>query len=294
MKHTMRRPRRIELPSAALAWQRQRNEKHAAAPGSARPWYTIRNATGPGPAVIAIYDEIGYWGVNAATFVEELADLAGRALEVRLNSPGGDVFEGIAIYNALLNHPQPVTCHVDGLAASIASVILQAGDQRVMAKASQIMIHRPTTGAYGDRDDLAAAVSLLDGTGDMLAEVYADRAGGEPADWLASMVAVTWYHSAEQAISAGLADSIAGAAATEDRAGLDVGGMLRDAVAAAYDEDYVDRVVAGLRGLPADGRPRPGPQTGPAESEHDRLCRRMAASAGTLWRARYGYPRRAS
>jgi ATP-dependent Clp endopeptidase proteolytic subunit ClpP len=132
---------------------------------------------------------------------------------VRLNTPGGEVFDGVAIYNALRNHPASVTTYVDGLAASIGSVILQAGDKRVAAKASQTMIHDGHGIVIGNAADMRQTADLLDQVSNMIAEVYADRAGGSVGDWRAAMLAETWY-TGDEAKTAGLVDEVAAAGAS--------------------------------------------------------------------------------
>ena len=105
-----------------------------------KTWFTAR-ASG-GVAELTIYDEIGSYGVPAKTFIDEMKSLGDISeLTLRINSPGGSVFDGIAIYNALKRHPAKVIVTVEGLAASIASVILCAGDEVVMPKNALIMIH---------------------------------------------------------------------------------------------------------------------------------------------------------
>jgi len=105
-----------------------------------KTWFTARASDGV--AELTIYDEIGSYGVPAKTFIDEMKSLGDISeLTLRINSPGGSVFDGIAIYNALKRHPAKVTVTVEGLAASIASVILCAGDEVVMPKNALIMIH---------------------------------------------------------------------------------------------------------------------------------------------------------
>lgn len=171
-------------------------------------WYRITNSADGGAAEIAVYDEIGYFGVTASDFVREIAALDVERLDVRLNTPGGDVFDGVAIYNALRNHPATVTTYVDGLAASIGSVILQAGDRRVAAKASQSMIHDGHGVVIGNAADMRQTADLLDQVSNMIAGVYAERAGGSVEDWRALMLAETWY-DADEAKAAGLVDEVA-------------------------------------------------------------------------------------
>src|SRR3990172_3374299 len=96
--------------------------------GAPRPWYRINNAAGMGgePALIHLYAEIGYWGITAADFIDELREISADAIELHINSHGGDVYDGIAIYSALIDHQASVAVHVDALAASAASFIAQA------------------------------------------------------------------------------------------------------------------------------------------------------------------------
>ncbi len=179
-------------------------------PGSPGPHSRFRNA-GDGAAEILIYDEIGGWddGVNAQSFLDELAALGDvDRITLRLNSPGGDVFDGVAIYNALLNHPAAVDVRVDGLAASAASFIAQAGDTIGMEHASQMMIHDASGFACGNEADMLEAADLLGRISNTIADIYAARAGGDPDQWRTVMRGEQWY-SADEAVTAGLADTAA-------------------------------------------------------------------------------------
>ena len=177
-------------------------------------WYRIKNRA-DGSAEITIYDEIGYFGVTAADFMAELSRLDVERLDVRINSPGGDVADGWAIYNRLQQHPARVTTYVDGWAVSAASTILQAGDRRVAAKASQTMIHEGWGVVIGGAADLRDAADRLDQVNGVIAEMYADRAGGSVDDWRAAMEAETWY-TGDEAKAAGLVDEIAGEATVDN------------------------------------------------------------------------------
>lgn len=169
-------------------------------------WYSIKNVA-DGNAEIWVYDEIGYWGVTAADFIGELTRLEAETIDLHLNTPGGDVFDGIAILNALRNHDASVTVYVDSLAASIGSVIAQGGDKRVMMRNSQMMIHKASTIAIGNDDDMEYMRDLLAKQNTNIANIYADRAGGKVEDWITAMAAETWY-SADEAVEAGLADEV--------------------------------------------------------------------------------------
>lgn len=176
----------------------------------ARPgWYRIRAQAG-GPAQVSIYDEIGMLGVSADALLRDLAGIDGD-IELHLNSPGGDVFDGIAIYNTLKQRPGVVAVVVDGLAASAASFIAQAASpgHLAMAPHSQMMIHDGFGMAIGNAADMRQMAGLLDKASDNISRIYADRSG-KPADyWRGKMREETWLDDHE-AVAEGLADSIVG------------------------------------------------------------------------------------
>lgn len=172
-------------------------------------WYKIRNAVGEdGPAEVFVYDEIGFWGVTAEDMIRDLKEITAPEITLRINSPGGGIFEGIAIMNVLRAHPANVTTHVDSLAASIASVIAMAGDKIVMQPFSQMMIHDGSGLVVGNAADMREMATLLDRQSDNIAAVYADRTGGTAAEFRKLMRAETWF-TAEEAVEAGLADEVA-------------------------------------------------------------------------------------
>jgi ATP-dependent protease ClpP protease subunit len=166
-----------------------------------------------GVATMRLYDPIdswgGDWGVSAKEFAEALDGLGDDVtdLHLHINSPGGEVFEGIAILNALRNHPVKVTAIVDGLAASAASFIAMAANEVVMGRNSEMMIHDAWGICIGNAEDMRDLAGRLDHLSDNIASVYAEKAGGSTADWRAHMLAETWY-SADEAVAAGLADRV--------------------------------------------------------------------------------------
>lgn len=174
-----------------------------------RPWYRVENAAKTGEktrAKIHIFDAIGGWfGIRAKDLVEEINDLDVDEIELRLNSPGGQVWDGIAIMNALRAHRATVEVHVDGIAASIASVIAMGGDRIIMSRGAQMMIHCGSTITWGNAGDLRKDAAVLDKIDANIAGIYSARAGGDQADWLALMEAETWYNAGE-AVDAHLAD----------------------------------------------------------------------------------------
>lgn len=174
------------------------------------PWYHIRNTAdeeGESISQIRIYDEIGgSFGISADEFIDELNAIKAKKIDVRINSPGGSVFEAIAIYNALISHKAEITTYVDALAASAASVIAMAGDSVVMMMGSQMMIHDALGVEMGNAADMREMAKFLDRQSDNLATIYADK-GGDAQDWRSLMLAETWMF-AEEAVAMGLADSV--------------------------------------------------------------------------------------
>lgn len=164
-------------------------------------------------AVIRLYDPIDswgeWWGVSAKEFASVLDELPDSVTEIRLmiNSPGGEVFDGIAILNLLRNHKAKVVAVVEGLAASAASFVAVGSDELVMGRNAELMIHDAWGVVVGNAEECRRMSEDLDRLSDNIASIYADKAGGELADWRAAMERETWY-SAEEAVEAGLADRV--------------------------------------------------------------------------------------
>jgi len=167
-----------------------------------------------GSVLLRLYDPIdsygGPWGVSAKEFAAVLDGIGTDVpqIDLHINSPGGEVWDALAILNLLRQHPAKVVVTVDGLAASAASLIAMAGDEIVMAENSELMIHDPFGICVGDATDMAKMAADLAHEGDNLARAYAGKAGGTVQDWRALMLAETWY-SAQEAVDAGLADRVA-------------------------------------------------------------------------------------
>lgn len=168
-------------------------------------WYRVTNSAGR-RAELHVYDEIGVWGVTSADFAGELAQLDVDAIELHINSPGGAAHEGVAIYNALMQHPATITTVVDGWAASAASIIAMAGDRIEVREGGLIMIHKASGMCYGTDEDMDATAEILRKVTGALADIYTARRGGNREDWLKAMAAETWYTGPE-AVAAGLADA---------------------------------------------------------------------------------------
>jgi ATP-dependent protease ClpP protease subunit len=172
-----------------------------------QPWYRIQAAAGARTAEIHILDEIGFWGVTAAEFVRAVKALDVDQIDVHIASPGGDVFDAIAIFQALRNHPAAITTYVDSLAASAASFIALAGDKRMVAPYGSLMIHDAWGMAVGNAADMAKMSGELEKVSATLAQIYADRAGGKPDGWRDLMRDETWFNAAE-AVEAGLMHAV--------------------------------------------------------------------------------------
>lgn len=181
---------------------------------TARTWWEIRNAAGD-TAEVFIYDQIGedWWtgnGVTAKAFIDELGQITAPNIDLHLNSPGGSVFDGQAIYNALVRHPARITTYIDGLAASIASVIALAGERVVMAQNALFMIHNPMSTVSGYASDMRKMADVLDKIKSSILGVYENRTNLTNEELAAAMDGETWY-TAEEAANAGFVTDIAAA-----------------------------------------------------------------------------------
>lgn len=191
-----------------------------------RSWYRIENRTLPDPsAVVYIHDDIGTWGVTAQDFSRDLRAITASTIKVHINSRGGNVFEGLAIYNALKSQRATIETYADALAASIASVIFQAGDKRVIAPHARLMIHEASAWAEGNAEDVSKLVERLEDASNNIASLYASRAGETPEHWRALMKAETWF-TEQEAVDAGLADAIGLDEADGDENALAIGVLL--------------------------------------------------------------------
>lgn len=159
-------------------------------------WYAVKNVTND-QAEISIFDEIGLWGISSKQFAKELKSLGNRRVLVRINSPGGEIFEGNAIYNALRRHPGGVDVAIDALAASMASVIAMVGENRSMAENGMFMIHNPWTVSFGESKDMRKSADLLDDLKENIVSAYAGRTGMKREELSEMMDEETWLTAAE-------------------------------------------------------------------------------------------------
>lgn len=175
-------------------------------------------------AEVWLYDVIGdSWegttGKQFATDLKALGDV--KTLNIFINSPGGSVFDGVAIYNVLRRHKARKVVQIDGIAASIASVIAMAGDEIRIALNGMMMIHDPWSIAIGTAEDFRKSADALDKVRESILNTYVERATATEDDLSAWMTAETWF-TAEEAVDAGLADDVTDEVAMAAFAGLDV------------------------------------------------------------------------
>ncbi|HVI73180.1 MAG TPA: head maturation protease, ClpP-related [Pyrinomonadaceae bacterium] len=175
------------------------------------PWYHIKNVAedaDDAQAEVFIYDEIGgSFGVDANEFIQDLNAITAEKITLRINSPGGNVVDAIAIYNALVQHPANVLCRVDSMAASAASIVAMGGDTVEMMVGSQIMIHDAMSQELGNAKELRELAKWLDMQSDNIASIYAEKGTKTADEWRALMLAETWMF-AEEAVEMGLASSV--------------------------------------------------------------------------------------
>lgn len=162
-------------------------------------------------STLTIYGDIGesWWNesTSAVDVERELKNITSDSITVKLNSGGGDVFDGIAIYNQLKNHSAEIVVQVDGLAASAASIIAMAADKLLMNTGSMMMIHEASTVAWGTKADIKKTLNALEGIDKSIADIYMTRFQGERSEIVTMIENETWFTSGE-AVDVGLADEV--------------------------------------------------------------------------------------
>ena len=175
-----------------------------------RSWYAISptdDRDTDESVEVSIYDEIGFGGVTAKQFAADLKKLKGQHIDLRINSVGGSVIEGAAIFNALKRHKGGLTVHIDGLAASMASVIAMAGEETRIAENALLMIHNPWSMTMGDADDLRKEADVLDKLKATLVNAYV-RKTGQPRAAIEQMMDDEKWMDAQEALELGFVDEI--------------------------------------------------------------------------------------
>jgi len=171
-----------------------------------RGLYKIEAKT-PDEATVYLYDEISFWGIQAEQFVKDLNGMEAKTIHLRVNSPGGSVFDGIAIYNAVKQHKSRIIAHIDGLAASIASVIVMGANEVRAAESAFLMIHNPWSIVIGDAQMMRDEADLLDKVSGSISKIYEDKSGKTAEEILDFMAAETWF-TGQEAMDNGFVDII--------------------------------------------------------------------------------------
>lgn len=176
---------------------------------SGKSWFSVTAKAGATPEIL-IYDEIGLWGITAKDFNEALKPvLKEPKATLRMNSPGGDVFVGFAIFNMLERYEGELTVVVDGVVASIASLIAMAADRIVMPENAMMMIHNPKQIAFADAKQMRDSADFLDRVKEGMLSAYAKKTGNAREAISEMMDAETWF-TAQEAVDGGFADEIEG------------------------------------------------------------------------------------
>lgn len=268
-------------------------------PKALERWNPSIKAAATDDNTITMYDPIGYdwWtgdGVTAKRVSAALRSIGDSDVTVKINSPGGDVFEGLAIYNLLREHKGKVTVQVLGLAASAASFIAMAGDEVQIARAGFLMIHNSWTGVAGDRNDIREVADFLEQIDGSLADIYAVRTGGKIEEMSRLMDVETWM-GGSAAIEAGFADSLLASDATKK----DINAMTPHQVAArrldmilakqgmprTERRSLIQDLKAGMPGATPSGKPNaadtPADLANPIAELQAALARFSAAATNT-------------
>jgi len=173
-------------------------------------WYSINGKKSAKVADVYIFDEIGSFGVNAQSFISEIKDYKNTPLNVHLNCVGGDVFEGMAIYNVLKKRSARTTVYIEGIAASMGSVVALAADEVIMAENSLFMIHNAWGGAMGEADDLKRTAGVLEKISNEIASIYVKKTNLPLNEVKEMMDEETWLN-AQEALDLGFINSVSDA-----------------------------------------------------------------------------------
>ncbi len=175
-------------------------------PNEKRKWFAIKSASDD-TTDIMIYEDVGIWGVTAKDFIAELNAIATPKIAVRINTMGGEVFDGLAIYNSLKKCPKDVTVIVEGIASSVGSIIAMSGKKILMAPQSMMMIHMPWSYCQGNATAMRKEAAILDKIADEMVQIYTARTGLDSAKIKAFLEDETWM-TAEECRANGFCDGL--------------------------------------------------------------------------------------
>tara|TARA_R100000655_G_scaffold24380_1_gene49052 strand:- start:3346 stop:4344 length:999 start_codon:yes stop_codon:yes gene_type:complete len=171
-----------------------------------KEWYKIKNNASE-VSDVYLFNDIGTFGITAQSFIDEIKEYDNQELNIHINSLGGEVFEGMAIYSIIQRRKAKTTVYIEGIAASIASVIALAADKVIMSENSLIMIHNAWGGTQGDAKDMRKQADVLDKITNEIAEVYVKKTKMPYNEIIEMMNEETWL-TAEEAVALGFVDSI--------------------------------------------------------------------------------------
>ena len=175
-----------------------------------RNWFDIKAESSTDAVDVYIFDEVGTFGINAKSFIEEIKAYKGQPMDLHLNCVGGDVFEGMAIYNVIKKRKAKTTVYIEGIAASMGSVIALAADEVVMAENSLFMIHNAFGGAMGEADEMRKTAAVLDKISNEIADIYTKKTN-LPFGRIKEMMDEETWLNADEAFELGFVDSISDA-----------------------------------------------------------------------------------
>ena len=279
----------------ALPLPHRENVQAFADPAVAARWadrHAGVRAVERGDNVITIFGAIGadFWdeGITAKSVTRQLRAIGGD-VEVQINSPGGDVFEGFAIYNALREHPYNVTIKVIGMAASAASIIAMAGDTVQIGAAAFLMIHNCSVMGYGNKHDLRELADFLEPFDKALKDVYAARTG-QKLDDLTKWLDAETYMSGAQAIELGFADDLLPSdhvtvdddAKVKDRDANEIRGMERILIASGLTRTQARERLGKLKGKPDAAAGDTGQEAGSTQDAGFDLMGGLGSILGNL------------
>lgn len=172
-----------------------------------KTWYNVKAAAAGKPATISIFDEIGMWGVTAKDFIAEFRQIAEQDVDLHLNTPGGSVFDALAMFNAMKMSGKNITVYVMGIAASAGSYLAMVGNKIVMPENTFMMIHNPLNMLYGNAEDMREMADVLDKIGNSLTATYVARTGKSDED-VRAMLANDTYMTAAECLEHGFCDEV--------------------------------------------------------------------------------------
>jgi ATP-dependent Clp endopeptidase proteolytic subunit ClpP len=172
-----------------------------------RKWYGVKASTANTPAVISIFDEIGMWGVTAKDFIAEFRAIPDNDITLEINTPGGSVFDGLAMYSAMKMSGKNITVVVMGIAASMGSYLAMIGSKISMPENTFMMLHHPLNAVIGDADEMREMADILDKIGASMITTYAARTG-KTADEIDALLASDAYLTADECLAMGLCDEV--------------------------------------------------------------------------------------